>query len=333
MEEDQQFLIQWSEHQSVVGDFLGVDEKERGGECILSAERQDLTAHKKVLSVCSPYLADILSKQYTDEKPVIIFNGVKFKDVKAIVGFMYNGEINVSQNDFSLMETAGMWQVKGLLELSEILSPFHNYNDDIDSKPVLRFEAISTLPHPAYFCVPEIEDVKEDSTPSSEPTYTKNEFLNYLGLTKKQIDSNNTHTSLTNSLNMKCETEPYQYTNKNFKRDISSANELTKAITKEPNHNTNKSYDHPTNQQFQPETRYSCETCTKTYKYISTLRRHIKFECGGKSPTQQCLYCTYKCKQPGNLAVHFRKYHPEMPKLPNVRRSKNNNGLPINETI
>lgn len=67
---------------------------------------------------------------------------------------------------------------------------------------------------------------------------------------------------------------------------------------------------------------FGCRHCGKMYRWKSTLRRHENVECGGKAPSYECPYCAYKAKQRGNLGVHVRKHHPEMPQLES-RRKKN----------
>lgn len=54
---------------------------------------------------------------------------------------------------------------------------------------------------------------------------------------------------------------------------------------------------------------FECKHCGKKYRWKSTLRRHENVECGGKAPSHQCPYCSYKAKQRGNLGVHIRKHH------------------------
>lgn len=67
---------------------------------------------------------------------------------------------------------------------------------------------------------------------------------------------------------------------------------------------------------------YACQHCGKRYRWKSTLRRHENVECGGKDPSHQCPYCPYKAKQRGNLGVHVRKHHSNLPPLV-TRRNKN----------
>lgn len=54
---------------------------------------------------------------------------------------------------------------------------------------------------------------------------------------------------------------------------------------------------------------FACQYCGKRYRWKSTMRRHEQVECGGKEPTFQCLHCSYKAKQKGNLNVHLKRRH------------------------
>lgn len=78
---------------------------------------------------------------------------------------------------------------------------------------------------------------------------------------------------------------------------------------------------------------YICRHCGKRYRWKSTLRRHENVECGGKEAMHQCPYCTYKAKQRGNLGVHIRKHHADMPQLESRRKSKNRDSLNLIESI
>ncbi|XP_055530391.1 longitudinals lacking protein, isoforms F/I/K/T [Wyeomyia smithii] len=78
---------------------------------------------------------------------------------------------------------------------------------------------------------------------------------------------------------------------------------------------------------------YICRHCGKRYRWKSTLRRHENVECGGKEAMHQCPYCTYKAKQRGNLGVHIRKHHADMPQLESRRKSKNRESLSLIDAI
>ena len=49
-----------------------------------------------VLSACSTYFDQIFT-QYEERNPIVILKDVKYDDIKALVEFMYRGEINIEQ--------------------------------------------------------------------------------------------------------------------------------------------------------------------------------------------------------------------------------------------
>lgn len=82
------------------------------------------------------------------------------------------------------------------------------------------------------------------------------------------------------------------------------------------------SYDYTEENNSQADKTFGCRHCGKMYRWKSTLRRHENVECGGKAPSYQCPYCSYKAKQRGNLGVHVRKHHPEQPQLESRRKKQ-----------
>lgn len=80
----------------------------------LAVEGQLLAAHKLVLSVCSPYFKNIF-KENPCQHPVVILKDVKHSEIVALLRFMYQGEVNVRQEDLSsFLKMAQMLQIKGL---------------------------------------------------------------------------------------------------------------------------------------------------------------------------------------------------------------------------
>lgn len=83
-------------------------------DCTLAAEGQSLQAHKVVLSACSPYLEDLLSKHY-DKHPILLLKDVKFEELKSMMDYMYRGEVNVAQDKLNtFLRAAESLQIKGL---------------------------------------------------------------------------------------------------------------------------------------------------------------------------------------------------------------------------
>ncbi|KAJ9596804.1 hypothetical protein L9F63_012185, partial [Diploptera punctata] len=51
-----------------------------------------------------------------------------------------------------------------------------------------------------------------------------------------------------------------------------------------------------------------CPQCGKSYRWKSTLDRHLRLECG-KEPQFQCPYCAYRAKRKSNLEKHIVLRH------------------------
>ncbi|KAL3275265.1 hypothetical protein HHI36_020034 [Cryptolaemus montrouzieri] len=115
MDDDQQFCLRWNNHQStLVAVFDTLLENGTLVDCTLAAEGKCLNAHKVVLSACSPYFEALLSKHY-DKHPILILKDVKFQELKAMMDYMYRGEVNISQDQLgALLKAAESLQIKGL---------------------------------------------------------------------------------------------------------------------------------------------------------------------------------------------------------------------------
>lgn len=54
------------------------------------------------------------------------------------------------------------------------------------------------------------------------------------------------------------------------------------------------------------------QRCGKIYKYISSLNKHLKYECN-KVPQFKCLFCHKMTKRPDNWRTHMRLKHGYIP--------------------
>ncbi|KAF7994865.1 hypothetical protein HCN44_004337 [Aphidius gifuensis] len=80
----------------------------------LAAEGKILRAHKLILSVCSTYFRDLF-KGNTCKHPIVILKDVNYSDLLAMLHFMYQGEVNIKQEDISsFLKVAETLQIKGL---------------------------------------------------------------------------------------------------------------------------------------------------------------------------------------------------------------------------
>ncbi|KAL6442182.1 hypothetical protein ACFW04_002459 [Cataglyphis niger] len=117
MGSSQQFSLRWNnylKHITCAFDTLRTDEDLV--DVTLSCEGKRIRAHKMLLSACSTYFRDLF-KENPCQHPVIIFRNVKFDDLAALVDFMYQGEVNVVQEQLaSFLTTAELLAVQGLTD-------------------------------------------------------------------------------------------------------------------------------------------------------------------------------------------------------------------------
>ncbi|XP_026461479.1 protein tramtrack, beta isoform-like isoform X3 [Ctenocephalides felis] len=113
----EQFSLKWNNfHSNLTSGFHALLRGEDLVDVTFAVEGKFLQAHKLVLSVCSPYFKQMF-KIHPDKHPIIILKGVAYSDMSDILLFMYQGEVNVRQENLAnFLKTAELLQIKGLTE-------------------------------------------------------------------------------------------------------------------------------------------------------------------------------------------------------------------------
>lgn len=115
----QQFCLKWKSHYSNL--LSALDQllfSESLTDVTLACEGFSLKAHKAMLSACSPFFQTLFAEN-SHQHPIVILKDFKFSELRAIVDFMYHGEVNVSREQLSsLLRAAEALQVKGLTDLT-----------------------------------------------------------------------------------------------------------------------------------------------------------------------------------------------------------------------
>ncbi|XP_037718984.1 protein bric-a-brac 1 isoform X3 [Drosophila subpulchrella] len=117
----QQFCLRWNNYQT---NLTTIFDQLLQNECFvdvtLACDGRSMKAHKMVLSACSPYFQTLLAETPC-QHPIVIMRDVNWSDLKAIVEFMYRGEINVSQDQIGpLLRIAEMLKVRGLADVTHM---------------------------------------------------------------------------------------------------------------------------------------------------------------------------------------------------------------------
>jgi len=112
-----QFCLRWNEFQSKVSNaFKELREEKEFFDVTLACDDGQVEAHKVILSACSPFFRDILRRN-PHQHPLLYLKGVKFLEVASLLDFMYQGEVNVGQNELSsFLAVAEELKVKGLTQ-------------------------------------------------------------------------------------------------------------------------------------------------------------------------------------------------------------------------
>jgi len=113
-----QFCLKWNNYQlSLTSAFKHLLEEEDFVDVTLSAEGQNLKAHKVVLSACSSYFRELLRGISLWQHPVLVLRDVPFLELQSILEFVYLGEVNVEQDRLqSFLKTAELLRIKGLTD-------------------------------------------------------------------------------------------------------------------------------------------------------------------------------------------------------------------------
>ena len=109
------FCLKWNEFESNVSTaFKELRDDKDFFDVTLACEGKQVEAHKVILSVCSPFFRSIL-KRNPHSHPLLYLKGIKYKDVLAVLNFMYNGEVSIAQDRLnSFLAVGEELQVKGL---------------------------------------------------------------------------------------------------------------------------------------------------------------------------------------------------------------------------
>ncbi|XP_055620776.1 protein bric-a-brac 1 isoform X2 [Toxorhynchites rutilus septentrionalis] len=119
MNQNQQFCLRWNNYQTnLTSVFDQLLQSESFVDVTLACDGQSIKAHKMVLSACSPYFQTLFFDNPC-QHPIVIMRDVKWPELKAIVDFMYKGEINVSQDQIGpLLKIAEMLKIRGLADVN-----------------------------------------------------------------------------------------------------------------------------------------------------------------------------------------------------------------------
>lgn len=105
-------------------------------------EGRRIEAHKLVLYACSPYFKSLIEDDLIQKHLVFFFSDVKYDIMKAIIDYMYIGEVHI-QNDYlkDFIRVAENLKIRGLVkDLQSSSEKESQCNTDDDSDKITQLE-------------------------------------------------------------------------------------------------------------------------------------------------------------------------------------------------
>lgn len=116
----EKYCLKWNDYRSNISlAFQDLRNSSDFCDVTLATDEAEFQAHRVILSACSPHLRDLLKRHSpsNNQNLLIYLRGVRHSDLTSILEFMYNGEVNVAQDDLtSFLAVAEDLKVKGLTQ-------------------------------------------------------------------------------------------------------------------------------------------------------------------------------------------------------------------------
>ena len=126
----QQYCLRWNQHHSnLLNACDQLLQTEALTDVTLLCEGASIKCHRIVLAACSDYFQSLFVHDNvyigTDQQhPIVVFKDIQLTELKAILEFIYRGEVSVAQEQVgSLLKAAESLKVKGLYSENGAGSP------------------------------------------------------------------------------------------------------------------------------------------------------------------------------------------------------------------
>jgi len=128
MEESKVFCVRYNNFQTNMTEALkNVMTNNHFNDVTLVCKDGQVKAHQLILSTCSAFLNEILSRN-PHPHPLLYLHGLQIDDLRNLVTYMYLGEVNVEKECLnSFLQAASDLEVKGLVQ---------NKNEDLESETI-----------------------------------------------------------------------------------------------------------------------------------------------------------------------------------------------------
>ena len=126
----EKFNLKWNDFQSNVSRTFSLlrNEDEFLDVTLVSEDQKMMSAHKLVLSSCSPYFKQILT-QNKHSHPLLCLDGVSSGELQSVLDYIYQGEVQVYPEQLDrFLEVAQKFQLDGLNNVDTKEEPTQHQN-------------------------------------------------------------------------------------------------------------------------------------------------------------------------------------------------------------
>ena len=118
----EKFSLKWNDFEkNISASFKDLKDDEDLFDVTLACGDDEVSAHKVILSACSPFFRTVL-KRHKHHHPLLYLHGFSFSNLKSVLNFMYLGEVSIAQDELnSFLSIAEELQVKGLTQSGDPL--------------------------------------------------------------------------------------------------------------------------------------------------------------------------------------------------------------------
>jgi len=109
-----ELTLNWNDyHHHLATSFSSLLQHRTFSDVTLACDGRSLAAHRLLLATGSTYLRTLLAD--THQHTIVILKDVSYDDMDSLLGFMYNGRVNISENRIeSFLKTAESLGISGL---------------------------------------------------------------------------------------------------------------------------------------------------------------------------------------------------------------------------
>jgi len=117
MASNEKYCLRWNDFETNISTaFRELREQKDFFDVTLACDDKQVQAHKVILSACSPFFRTVL-RANPHQHPLLYLRGVKYSELVNVLNFMYQGEVNIAQEELTeFLSVADDLRVKGLAQ-------------------------------------------------------------------------------------------------------------------------------------------------------------------------------------------------------------------------